>query len=346
MVQRWKEGVALRWLNPASVQHVIALFVAVAICRSASRVSFCMRRAHTSRQVLLLVMRMNKNRNSQQRDILNSRVLSLTLPSAAHLHTACTYCNTSTKHLPPAGDMFTPLVPPVRVAPTVSPCRSSWLGRPLSFSLSLMCSVSGFLGPTPWFEWAILTRASPHTESREAQACSSLCGSSMASRISSAAFTSRCSRRFSVCKGRRVLSVALRAPLLVFPLSFPFQLRLDWYALDLATVKITLVTHFVPSKRTRRWAFRKVNEKTIGVVRRQGNYVEGGVNFLELRCTTTRSTCMRNSLGCEKHNRTQGARGTEGGHTTQGVWTVRNFISWVSVFVFTSRRANAETTPW
>ena len=29
---------------------------------------------------------------------------------------------------------------------------------------------------------------------------------------------------------------------------------------------------------------------------------------MELRCTTTRSTCMRNSLGCEKHDRTQGAQ--------------------------------------
>ena len=51
-------------------------------------------------------------------------------------------------------------------------------------------------------------------------------------------------------------SVALRAPFLVFPLSFPFPVRLDWYALDLTTVKITLVTLFFP----RRWAFRKVNE--------------------------------------------------------------------------------------
>ena len=42
--------------------------------------------------------------------------------------------------------------------------------------------------------------------------------------------------------------------------------------------------------RTRRWGFRRVNEETIGVVRRQGNHVEGGVNFLELRCKTTRST--------------------------------------------------------
>ena len=90
MVQRWKEGAALRWLNRASVQHFIALFVALAICRSASRVSVCKRRAHTSRQVLLLVMRMNENRNSQQRKSLTQE--SLSRFQALHLHTASTHC--------------------------------------------------------------------------------------------------------------------------------------------------------------------------------------------------------------------------------------------------------------
>ena len=91
----------------------------------------------------------------------------------------------------------------------------SWLGRPLPFC---------FLAP--WFESAILTRGSQHKESRTAQACSALCGPSMASRISSGAFTARCSRRFSVCKGRRVLSVPVgRAACAIPSVSFiiPFS---------------------------------------------------------------------------------------------------------------------------
>ena len=54
-----------------------------------------------------------------------------------------------------------------------------------------------------------------------------MCGSSMANRISSAAFTARCSRRFSVCKGRRVLSVPVgRAACAILSVSFvlPFFL--------------------------------------------------------------------------------------------------------------------------
>ena len=144
MVQRWKEGVALRWLNPASVQHVIALFVAVAICRSVSRVSFCMRRAHTSRQVLLLVMRMNKNRNSQQRESLSQEY---TLSRFQALRTCTLHARIQHVHKTLATSWRL-----VRVTRPARACRtrclalsSSWLGRPLSLSLSLMCSVSAFI---------------------------------------------------------------------------------------------------------------------------------------------------------------------------------------------------------
>ena len=139
MVQRWKEGAALRWLNPASMQHLIALFVALAICRSASRVSFCKRRAHTSRQVLLLVMRMNKNRNSQQRKSLTQESLS----RFQALHTCTLHSRIVHVHKTLATSWRL-----VRVTRPARACRTrclalslSWLGRPLCFSLSLMCSV-------------------------------------------------------------------------------------------------------------------------------------------------------------------------------------------------------------
>ena len=120
--------------------------------------------------------------------------------------------HTSTKHMPPAGDMFTPLVPLVRVAPAVSPCL--YLGLAAVFLCLFLLCVLHRRVLAPWFEWAVLTRGSLHKEARVAQPCSALCGSSKASRISSAAINAHCSLCFK--------SVVLRAPFSVFPLSFPF----------------------------------------------------------------------------------------------------------------------------
>ena len=190
--------------------------------------------------------------------------------------------HTSTKHMPPAGDMFTPLVLLVRVAPPVSPCLYLDLAA-VFLCLFLLCVLHRRV-LAPWFEWALPTRGSPHKESRVAQPCSALCGSSMASRISSGAFNARCSLRFSFSGGgvRHSPCFLFRS---LFLLSCLVCTRPHYCKDYLCRSRCSL-------SRTRRWAFRRVNEETIGVVRRQGNYVEGSVNFLVLRCKTTRSTIL------------------------------------------------------
>ena len=163
MVQRWKEGVALRWNNPASVQHLIALFVALAICRSASRVSFCMRqRIHRGRCFCLYTGgTRNFSRNTENPELKST---------LSHASKRCTpaHCmhvwHTSTKHMPPAGVLFAPLIPLVRVAPAVSPCLYLGLAA-LFLSLFLLCVLyRGVLAP--FFEWAF-SRARARTQSLE-----------------------------------------------------------------------------------------------------------------------------------------------------------------------------------
>ena len=246
MVQRWKEGAALRWLNPASVQHLIALFEALAICRSASRVSFCKRPAHTSRQVLLLVTRMNKIviRNKENPELKSLSYASKRCTPAHCIHVLYT----STKHSPPAGVLFASPVPPVRVAPTVSPCLFHGLAALLlSFSYVFCMGVSWHRGSSGLF-----SRARAHTQSLEWLRPAPLCAfrrwpvASRQQLSPLAAVAASAFAKVGACCPYR--SVALRAPFLVFPLSFPCPVRLDWYAVDLSTVKITLFTLFVPSK--------------------------------------------------------------------------------------------------